>query len=192
MIRLWRKNATELLLAEYAYSKECYTVTWSNNCLQSEILLESHARGNIFRIENPSVWQIPMFRKIFPMKNMGRSCTKSTDCIFQWRSSLKIWNFRANWFFFIMKIFELQYSKFEHCLVRTCSDAYAHWAFNYLFVNKFTLYCKLIKELTFLSSHNYRYWRLERWLLLYVLIDWNSILYSMRGTVPRKKVIYRT
>jgi hypothetical protein len=27
--------------------------------------------GDIFRIENPSVWQIPMFSQIFPMRNMG-------------------------------------------------------------------------------------------------------------------------
>jgi hypothetical protein len=33
-------------------------------------------RGDIFRQENPSVWQIPMFSQIFPMKNMGRICAK--------------------------------------------------------------------------------------------------------------------
>jgi hypothetical protein len=33
-------------------------------------------RGEIFRIENPSVWQIPMFSQIFPMRNMGRLCAK--------------------------------------------------------------------------------------------------------------------
>jgi hypothetical protein len=31
-------------------------------------------RGNIFRIENTSVWQIPMFSQSFPMRNMGRLC----------------------------------------------------------------------------------------------------------------------
>jgi hypothetical protein len=33
-------------------------------------------RGDIYRIENPSVWQIPMFKQIFPMRNMGRLCVK--------------------------------------------------------------------------------------------------------------------
>jgi hypothetical protein len=33
-------------------------------------------RGENFRIENPSVWQIPMFSQIFPMINMGRLCAK--------------------------------------------------------------------------------------------------------------------
>jgi hypothetical protein len=28
------------------------------------------------RIENPSVWQIPMCSQIFPMRNMGRLCAK--------------------------------------------------------------------------------------------------------------------
>jgi hypothetical protein len=29
-------------------------------------------RGDIFRIENPSVWQIPMLSQIFPTRNMDR------------------------------------------------------------------------------------------------------------------------
>jgi hypothetical protein len=32
--------------------------------------------GEIFRIENPSVWQIPMFSQLFPMRNIGRLCAK--------------------------------------------------------------------------------------------------------------------
>jgi uncharacterized membrane protein len=34
--------------------------------------------GDIFRIENPSVWQIPIFSKnfLFPMRNIGRLCAK--------------------------------------------------------------------------------------------------------------------
>jgi hypothetical protein len=34
------------------------------------------SRGDIFRIENPIVWLIPMFSQIFPMRNMGRLCAK--------------------------------------------------------------------------------------------------------------------
>jgi hypothetical protein len=30
----------------------------------------------IFQNENPSVWQIPMFSQIFPMRNMGWLCAK--------------------------------------------------------------------------------------------------------------------
>jgi hypothetical protein len=33
-------------------------------------------RGDIFRIENPSVWQISMFSQILPMGNMGKLCAK--------------------------------------------------------------------------------------------------------------------
>jgi hypothetical protein len=46
------------------------------------ILKKSHIQQfkpeatDIFRIENPSVWQIPMLNQIFPMRNMGRLCAK--------------------------------------------------------------------------------------------------------------------
>jgi hypothetical protein len=43
----------------YVYNSPHYTV------LQQR-------QDNIFRIENPSVWQILMFSQIFPMRNMGR------------------------------------------------------------------------------------------------------------------------
>jgi hypothetical protein len=36
------------------------------------VLLTRTYRGDIFRIKNPSVWQIPMFSQIFPMRNMAR------------------------------------------------------------------------------------------------------------------------
>jgi hypothetical protein len=36
--------------------------------------------GDIFRKQNPSVWQIPMFSQIFPLRNMDRLCAKCTVC----------------------------------------------------------------------------------------------------------------
>jgi hypothetical protein len=44
-------------------------------CKIGKIFLSEY-RGDIFRIENPSVWQIPMLSQIFPMRNMGRLCVK--------------------------------------------------------------------------------------------------------------------
>jgi hypothetical protein len=38
--------------------------------------------GNIFRIENPGVWKILMFSQIFPMRNMGRLCTKCVQIVY--------------------------------------------------------------------------------------------------------------
>jgi hypothetical protein len=36
----------------------------------------AEAWGDIFRIENPSVWQIPMFSQVFPLRKIGRLCAK--------------------------------------------------------------------------------------------------------------------
>jgi hypothetical protein len=45
------------------WEKEC------NNFLKN--IYKNETRGDIFRTENPSAWQIPMFSQIFPMRNMG-------------------------------------------------------------------------------------------------------------------------
>jgi hypothetical protein len=54
---------------------QCYFVVF---CCQNKKKKSSASvctiRGDIFRIENPSVWQIPLFSQILPTRYMGRLC----------------------------------------------------------------------------------------------------------------------
>jgi hypothetical protein len=55
-----------------------YKFTGSYNSKESkDVPIWPLTRGVIFRIENPSVWQISMFSQILPMRNMGRLYPKN-------------------------------------------------------------------------------------------------------------------
>jgi hypothetical protein len=52
--------------------QDCHAGWSHKNRNTPEIIHIPSYKDDIFRTDNPSVWQIPMFSQIFHMRNMGR------------------------------------------------------------------------------------------------------------------------